>query len=290
MFKDESLYNAILSRRSIRRYRKQALDADTMEKIRDLAANSLPLVSDNRFEAIIRDTTDGENLASVVGGYGRIVSPPHYLVPFVTGETHLLEELGFRLEQLAVRMTSMGIGSCYVGCIFREQHVKSMFGLPRSARCGSLLAFGLPPDSIGGKTFNSVTRFVIRATDKLPAERILFSESFEQPDLPPENLKPLIEAVRLAPSAVNAQPWRFIWKDGRLHLFIKRRTAQYGSGVKQDYKYIDAGICMANISLAMEAGGIKASWRFHETSDSPAPKCLQELQPVAWIDLQELST
>ncbi len=33
----------------------------------------------------------------------------------------------------------------------------------------------------------------------------------------------LLEAARLAPSAMNRQPWRFVSSEDRIHLFVKKR-------------------------------------------------------------------
>ena len=169
---------------------------------------------------LVQDVSPGEDLVAILGAYGRLVTPPHYLVPYVAGERHLLVDLGFRVEQVAVRLAALGIGTCYIGTLSREAEVRVRFDLPEAARIGAFLAFGRPTRRAGGRLVNSVVRRAAGANNKLPVERIFFQETFDTPASPPAGLAPLVEAARNAPSAVNAQPWRFLLRDGCLYQSI----------------------------------------------------------------------
>ncbi len=87
----------------------------------------------------------------------------------------------------------------------------------------------------------------------MSVERIFFRDTFDTPAAPHPELEPFIEAARNAPSAVNAQPWRFLWHGEQLHLFVKRNNPKYGNGASTQYKLFDGGICMGNVTLALEA-------------------------------------
>ena len=99
-----------------------------------------------------------------------------------------------------------------------------------------------------------------------------------------EKLERILEAARLAPSACNAQPWRFVVvdqpdlakqvgkataglgmnkfaKDAPVHILIVEEsmniTSFLGSKIKDKYfPLIDIGIAAAHISLAAEAEGL----------------------------------
>jgi nitroreductase len=94
----------------------------------------------------------------------------------------------------------------------------------------------------------------------------------------------LIEAARSAPSADNAQPWRFLWYEDRLYLYLKKKNWRYGLGGTQAYRWYDGGICMANVSLAMEAFKSKGRWTLVGKPDG-APACPDELEPLAVLQL-----
>lgn len=100
----------------------------------------------------------------------------------------------------------------------------------------------------------------------------------------PEKLERILEAARLAPSACNAQPWKFVVvtngelsrkvgkataglgmnkfaKDAPVHILIVEESANItsllGGKVKgKHFPLIDIGIAAAHISLAAEAEGL----------------------------------
>jgi hypothetical protein len=303
------LYQAILARRSVRRYENRPLSPEAMAQVRAILSQVKPLVPENHFEVLVRDVEPGEDLTAALGGYGRIVSPPHYLVPYVVGPAvqpcgtrtevacvplHGLTDLGYRTEQIAVQLTRMGIGSCYIGSLGREKAARSRRIADSAgaayARIGAFLVFGHPATGLAGRALNAAMRRAVGATNKLPAERIFFRRradgTFDHPAAPPDDLAPLIEAARSAPSADNAQPWRFVLADTEtLYLLVRRKNPRYGPGPRQEYRLYDGGICMGNVSLAMEALGMAGSWSLLAEGDPDLPDHPADLQPLARLRL-----
>jgi hypothetical protein len=280
------LYQAILARRSVRRYEKEPLEEATLVQVREIVARIKPLISANHFTALMRNVSPDEDVTASLGGYGWIVNPPHYLAPYMTGEEYVLEDLGYRVEQIAVRLTALGVGTCYFGSLGREAAVRTRFGLPEGARIGAFLIFGRPSGALSGRLVNALMHRAAGAANKLPARRIFFQDSFDAPAKPPTDLAPLIEAGRHAPSALNAQPWRFLGHGERLYLFVKRRNPRYGVGAKTEYRLYDGGICMANVALALEALGMEGGWQMLAQGEVDVPDCPPNLQPMARLILQ----
>jgi hypothetical protein len=139
--------------------------------------------------------------------------------------------------------------------------VRTRFGLPATARIGAFLVFGYPTDSLRGRAFNVGARWLVGATNKLPAERLFFHETFDNPIMPPTELAQLVEAARHAPSATNAQPWRFLWRTGVLYIFVQRNNPRYGEGPGAEYRFFDGGICMGNVTLALEVLEMAGRWQ-----------------------------
>jgi len=287
MTEQTDLYQAILARRSVRRYDNEPLDAATLGQVREIISAVKPLVPENQFEVFVRDDAASENLVEVLGGYGRFVTPPHYLAAYGLGEDHVLEDQGYRVQQIAVRLTALGIGCCYIGALKREDEVRARFGLPEDARIGAFLVFGLPSTALGGRAFNRLLRLAAGASNKLPAERIFFQDTFDNRTTPPPELSPLIEAGRHAPSAVNAQPWRFLWHDATLYLFVTRHNPKYGRGPTQQYRFYDGGISMANVALALEALEMEGQWTTLTGREPDIPKHPTNLQPLAKLRMRE---
>jgi nitroreductase len=111
-------------------------------------------------------------------------------------------------------------------------------------------------------------------------DQIFYRESFDHGAEPPDDLGPILAAARSSPSAVNAQPWRFLWHENELHLFVKRYNPKYGHGPGQSYRYYDGGICMANIKIALNALGMRGEWIIHDHG-SKVPTHPENLEPLA---------
>jgi hypothetical protein len=71
----------------------------------------------------------------------------------------------------------------------------------------------------------------------------------------PEWAVAAVETARLAPSAVNRQPWRFRLDDGRL-IVAKDR----GFETPKVTKRLDCGIAMLHLQLGALAEGIQGAW------------------------------
>jgi nitroreductase len=280
------LYRAILDRSSIRRYDPQPLDTALMERVKRIIAGVEPLVPENDFRVFHRPgmLIDKEFIRSM-GAYGYIVSPPHALAPFTVGARFPLVDLGYRVEQIVVGLTQLGIGSCYIGTMGREDANRKRLNLPPDSRCGALLVFGYPASSLGGRTLNAFIRSVPKGDARLPEDQVFFVGSFDRPREAPEDLKPLITAARFAPSAINTQPWLFLWSDPQLHVFVKRHNPKYGRGAGQDYRFYDGGISMANLWLARKAMSLKGRWLLPDQESYQAPDHPPSVQPLAALQL-----
>jgi nitroreductase len=279
--KDKHLYDAILRRRSVRRYDAKRVDDTTLKAVQSAIDSVIPLVEANSFHANLQSVAPGENLAEAMGAYGRIITPPHYIIPYIEGNDHPLSDLGCRVEQIFVRLTVLGLGGCFIGALGREGEIRQRFDLPPSSRIAAFLIFGHPAIGIGGRVVNRAMRLSTGATNKMPSNKLFFDGSFENPSIPPPDLVPLIEAARNAPSAVDAQPWRFLWKDGRLYLFVKRSNPKYGGGVRVDYRLYDGGICLGNMLLAMEAMGREGKWTLLDANSIDISAYPDYLEPLA---------
>lgn len=281
---NENIVETIYKRHSIRRYNPNLLPNEELKKITGIIAGSKALIHTNRFEVLLKNRDGGDNLSTVLAAYGKIMSPPHILVPYGIGDTFLTTDLGFRVQQIVVHMWQQEIGSCYIGCLSREEKVKEYFQLPENCHIVAILVFGKPNTGLDGYLLNKVVRKTYGGNRRKPINTIFFKNSFENPCIPPEELSEIIEAGRCAPSAVNAQPWRFLYNNDRLFVFIEKPGGLV-KNTRIGYAFHDAGISMANISLALSQFGFLSNWTVVE-NDDPGFSFPDNMLPVAYISLK----
>lgn len=109
------------------------------------------------------------------------------------------------------------------------------------------------------------------------AEEIAYWNSFEQP-LTPDAAGKLflpLEMIRLAPSAVNKQPWRMVVMDDVVH-FCLQRSKNFGGG-KIDMQKIDMGIALCHFELMAKELGICTEFIIAE----PNITCKNEAEYIA---------
>jgi hypothetical protein len=136
------LYDAVLARRSVRRYDNEPLDEPTLAQVRLLVSGVEPLVPENESQVIRRNAPPGTGLVRDLGAYGGTVDPPHYLVPCVLGRAHALEDAGYKVEQISVRLAAIALGCCFTGALTCEGKPWVRCNLPEAARIASLLVTG----------------------------------------------------------------------------------------------------------------------------------------------------
>ena len=107
----------------------------------------------------------------------------------------------------------------------------------------------------------------IKADSRLDFGELFFDGSFDKP-LTEENagkIKEALKAVRLAPSAVNKQPWRVIKEGNKVH-FYEKRNRGYVSDSDWDLQKIDMGIALCHFSIAAKECGSTAHLYLEEKS------------------------
>jgi nitroreductase len=253
-----SLREALLARRSVRRYEKRSVSPAVLDAIRDCGPDIEPLEPGLGFRYSIVDATAGADITAAMGAYGRIISAPHVLVATIEDDLHALVDFGFRVEQIVIRLTRLGLGSCWVGALPREARAAERFNVPPGWRIPAVVAFGYPATGIGGAV-NSLIHIGVGAQRPLDFAKFVSSGKYGQPAALSEVETNLLDALRRAPSAGNTRPWRVILKDSRLFYCVDAAAGFYRT-YKVDYPLVDAGIGMANTTLALNACRQARSW------------------------------
>ncbi len=175
------------------------------------------------------------------------------------------EAFGYSFEMLVLYAQSLGIGTVWLGGTMNRAAFEKAMELEayETMPCASPLGYAAKKMSIR----ESMMRMAIKADERLPFEELFFDGSFDSA-LTKEKADRLafpLEMVRLAPSAVNKQPWRAVAAENAVHFYLKRSKGFSADG-KPDMQKIDMGIALCHFALAAKENGLNI------TLDTNAPE------------------
>ncbi len=223
-----NLYEAIFVRKTVRRYKMEPLDQTLLDNIMNFAESTLKLFEGINVEYRLMDQTDIKKYFN-----GTLTHrAPHYLALYSENISGYQMNAGYLMQQISLYMTAKGIGSCYLGML-KPKKVK---------QDGSKLEYVIT------LAFGKAENEVYRSSDKakrLPMDDIAIFKSEVN-----RNIKTMIQAARLSPSSMNSQPWRLVVYDNRIHIFCKKNI--FLTGVLNEAKLIDIGICLAHLLVTAE--------------------------------------
>lgn len=233
-------FDAIFSRRSIRHFKYEKLDWNIISDILDYA-NQLPMLIDGvcvEFKLV-------SNIETKQGFHGPLnVKAPYYLCISSEVKEDYLLNAGYLMQQLNLYIASKGLGTCFLVAYPGS-------GLKATMKYDYVLALAF------GKTSSKLYRDSSEAK-RLPENEVVVYKEEVTPDI-----KQVLSAARLAPSAFNNQPWRFVVYKNRIHVFTKKN--QFIAKALDYNKIIDMGIMLANLILAADELWVEISFSKSET-------------------------
>jgi nitroreductase len=254
------LYDAILARRSVRRYERTLLPEPILNQVRRAVEGIDALDPGRPFSCTVQAVTAGDDIAAAMGGYGRLLSIPHIIVPAIAEGPNSLTDFGYRVQQVVIRLTRLGLGSCWIGALTHKATAMARFNVPAGMVVAAIVAFGRPATSGAGRALNAVIRSAAGATRKKPASEFTWQDTVGNPAAPTGLQTKVLEALRASPSTGNAQPWCIVLSGGLLYLAVRTDARYYRMSGNVGYDQVDAGIGMANVALALAALGRPQQW------------------------------
>jgi hypothetical protein len=225
------LYDAISKRKSFRSFSARKLEAGLIDGLVDFLSGLSPPEEDIDWNFDTLPYADLVGIAEREPG----VRAERYLVLRAERKSFSLQKAGYIGEMAALYLTSLGVATCWQGCVSVPRAGDFEGSLPYV----STLAFGLSDEAFrrGAEDF-----------DRKPLNRLAFGAYGPY--------GAIIEAARLAPSSHNRQPCVFVADDRRrLHLFRKRPPL---NNPIASYAYcVDAGAALAHIEVAARKEGFE---------------------------------
>ena len=222
------LLEAIQARHSVRKYEDRPLEAEKVDALR-AAIGRINAEGGLNVQLVLEEP---KSFAAGLWKYGQFSGVKNYLVMAGPKGKEAEEKIGFYGEELVLLAQTLGLNTCWVGLTYKK--IPGTFTLREGdiVHCMISLGYGSNPGV------------------QHPLKPI---ESFYEADgVPPAWFRAGMEAVILAPTAVNQQKFRFILHPGNV-VEAKALFSMMG------YTHIDLGI--AKYHFEVGAGKENFSWK-----------------------------
>ncbi|HTX70960.1 MAG TPA: nitroreductase family protein [Thermoleophilia bacterium] len=228
-----------------------------------------PLGSAARFRLLAAAPDDASELRRL-GTYGFIKGATAFLVGAVRKGPRDHEDYGCLMEEIVLEATRLGLGTCWLGGTFTRGTFTSRFGgVGRDETIPAVVSTGYP-----GEDGTERIRERTEGTRRFPPAELFFAEEWMEPlgedpaalAAAADGYADALEAVRMAPSATNRQPWRIVRRGRDWHFYLAR-TKGYGRGSLgfrllriADLQRVDLGIAMCHFELVAREHGLAGAW------------------------------
>lgn len=276
---NEPINNIVKKRKSIRTYNTEEISSEIIGKLNDYISEiNGPFKENITFKILdVKERINGAKL----GTYGVIKGANKFIAAKVKDGQYSLEELGYEMESIVLYATSMALGTCWIGGTFK----KGQFAKAMQVQEGEILPIVLPigyekeKKSIIDKTM----RLIAKCEKRKAWNEMFYFRDFSCPLTQHYTLngfKDAFENVRLAPSAINKQPWRIV-KHGNEFDFYVNEDKDEKKETSYDIKRIDMGIAMCHFELTCKELGIKGKFKVGSPKINDAPNNYKYL--ITWI-------
>lgn len=243
------LYDIVMGRKSVRTFDGRKLSPGDKDKIIQYSETvTNPFDIDVEFKFL--DAEEFGLSSPVLAGEKMYVSCIVDKVPYAD------VALGYSFEQLVLYAWSLGVGTTWIGGTMKRADFAKASGLTDGKRMPIISPLGYPAAKRAIKEV--MMRKGVKADTRKPAEELFFDGDLSRPLISDGIIKKALEIVRWAPSAVNKQPWRIIFKDGKYH-FYEKRDMGFESDPVGDMQKIDIGIALCHFVMSLKEDGIDAA-------------------------------
>jgi len=245
----EKQYSRLIrGRRSVRTFDGQPIEGDVLEQLKIFAGNcGNPYGVPMEFRFL--NAKEHGLKSPVIAGTEDYVAVKLKRVP------HFEEALGYSMERFVLDAWSVGIGTTWIGGTMDRPAFEKAMDLSEDEVMPCVSPIGRAAKRMSIK--ETVMRKGVGADRRKSFEELFYTGSFDQPvneDGAGRLLLPL-EMVRLAPSAVNKQPWRVVIDRSDVHFYMEKGKGFESASVGNMQK-IDMGIALCHFALGAEETGL----------------------------------
>lgn len=247
-------FDDVKNRRSVRTFDGLGITDKLLEDLKEYAASvSNPYGIPVSFDFL--DAKDNDLSSPVLKGEEL----------YVTAKVKKVENAdvayGYSFESLLMHAVNKGLGTVWIGGTMPRDKFEKACNLADDEIMPCVSPIGFAADKMGVKEV--LMRKGVKADFRYAFEELFFKNDFNTPLTEDEAEKmgifSALEAVRLAPSAVNKQPWRVVVTDNAVH-FYEKKDRGYDNGT-YDLQKVDLGIAINHFDFECKDGGKTLSFK-----------------------------
>jgi nitroreductase len=273
-----SVEDVVKTRYSVRTYTGETISSEKIEQIKNYI-NTLSNPFSVKVNFSILETKNSEDTKKL-GTYGVIKGANNYIGVTVAQGELALEALGYEFEKLVLYLTSIGLGTCWLGGTFDRSSFANALEVNEKELFPIVSPFGYAVDK---KRFTeSLMRKVVKADQRKSWSELFFDKELNT-SLTKENAgayESVLEMVRLAPSASNKQPWRIV-REGKLYHFYEEKAKGYSDKANYDIQTVDIGIAACHFHLTALEKDLKGEFKKLEVPAITTPE--NYIYTFSWI-------
>ena len=203
-----TLHEMIYHRRSCRSFVGEPVDSETIEKI--LSFEMKPLHPDIK----VRMDIVSRNQVKCICPW----TTPQLIAIYSEETEGYLENIGFLFQQMDLYLQTLGLGVCWLGMGRMNPKTTTVV---EGMKFVILLAFGHPK---GDQLRHGIKSFKRKSMEQIT-----------------DKADSRLEVARLAPSAVNSQPWYFTHEGEAIHVWCSKKGNRLDAGIALAHLYVSNG-------------------------------------------------
>lgn len=254
------LYDAIFYRKSIRKYSNKRVKEGLLEEVKSACSQITYL---NKELDIKAHVVDRGHLVHFLMGKNCKVKAPHYIIVTSNKGNDYLQNIGFAMEEVVLKLTTLGLATCWLDCDIKREDILEFVELSdldeeqndtqaeseekdeeleklNLEHPYSIIAFGYPEEN----------EKLFRGHDDVDRKRM--NHVCRKLD---KNLEKIVEALRLAPSMKNSQPWILYNNSNMIHLYEEKQKKNL-----KDTNKISMGIALRHFDIACNKFGLEVDY------------------------------
>jgi len=186
-----------------------------------------------------------------------IVGATEYLAAKVERVPNFEAAFGYCFEKACLYALSLGVGTVMLAASLNRAAFEKAMNVGENEVMPVASPVGYPADKMSIR--ETLMRKGIKADSRIPFESLFYDGAFDKP-LEKENAgvyADALEAVRLAPSAANGQPWRTVVCGDNVHFYEAKSMKDSPLG---DIQKLDVGIALAHFDSVIGEDGIDGAF------------------------------